>query len=94
MDVQLCCRRQMFSTTHSLQTVLVAVQVLVSNMLMLIFMTYNVYLCIALVFGATLAYFLLMWKPQTKPVIVKFEPEAGPSAPSVITEITVNSVRL
>lgn len=56
------CRPTMFSTTHLLQTFLHIVQISVSYFLMLIFMTYNVWLCLAVLFGATLGYFLFGWK--------------------------------
>lgn len=52
----------MFSATHLLQTFLHIVQISVSYLLMLIFMTYNIWLCAAVLFGATLGYFLFGWK--------------------------------
>ncbi|KAM7346488.1 copper transporter 1A isoform 1-T2 [Cochliomyia hominivorax] len=57
----------MFSLNHIFQTFLHIVQVTVSFLLMLIFMTYNVWLCIAVVLGAGVGYFLFCWK---KSVIV------------------------
>lgn len=55
-------RPTMFSVTHLLQTFLHIVQITVSYLLMLIFMTYNIWLCLAVLFGATLGYFLFGWK--------------------------------
>lgn len=57
----------MLSWMHSFQTFLHIVQVILSYFLMLIFMTYNVWLCIAVVLGAAIGYFLFGWK---KSVIV------------------------
>lgn len=57
----------MLSGNHFLQTILHIIQIVVSYLLMLIFMTYNVWLCIAVVLGAATGYFLFGWK---KSVIV------------------------
>lgn len=56
---------RMFSRIHLLQTSLHAVQILLSYCLMLIFMTYNVWLCISLVLGATIGYFVTGWQRMT-----------------------------
>lgn len=47
---------------HLYQSFLHLVQVTLSLMLMLIFMTYNSWLCFAVVFGAMIGYFLFGWK--------------------------------
>ncbi|KAG8142041.1 putative High affinity copper uptake protein [Naja naja] len=47
---------------HLFQTVLHILQVVVSYFLMLIFMTYNAYLCIAVAAGAGAGYFFFSWK--------------------------------
>lgn len=52
----------MLSLSHLLQTVLHIIQVMVSYFLMLVFMTYNAYLCIAVAAGAGVGYFLFSWK--------------------------------
>jgi len=57
----------MLSPMHFFQTFLHVVQMIVSYFLMLIFMTYNVWLCLAVVLGAATGYFLFGWK---KSVIV------------------------
>lgn len=57
----------MLSINHLYQTVLHVIQVTLSFLLMLIFMTYNVWLAIAVVLGAAVGYFLFCWK---KSVIV------------------------
>ena len=53
---------KIFSGTHAAQTVLHVVQVIASYFLMLIFMTYNVWLCLAVVLGAGAGYFVFGWK--------------------------------
>ncbi|XP_076436670.1 high affinity copper uptake protein 1-like isoform X2 [Babylonia areolata] len=55
-------KARMCSTGHLLQTALHGLQLVISYCLMLVFMTYNVYLCLSLVAGATLGYFLVGWK--------------------------------
>lgn len=57
----------MMSWMHLFQTLLHIVQIVLSYFLMLIFMTYNVWLCCAVVLGAAIGYFLFGWK---KSVIV------------------------
>lgn len=57
----------MLSMPHLTQTFLHVLQVTLSFFLMLIFMTYNVWLCTAVVLGAGCGYFLFGWK---KSVIV------------------------
>ena len=56
------CTEAMFSCSHVVQTLLHALQFTVSYLLMLVFMTYNVWLCLGVVVGATLGYFLFGWK--------------------------------
>ncbi|XP_068910552.1 high affinity copper uptake protein 1 isoform X2 [Tenebrio molitor] len=57
----------MLSVMHFYQTGLHMIQMVLSYFLMLIFMTYNVWLCLAVVVGAGVGYFLFGWK---KSVIV------------------------
>ncbi|RZC43215.1 high affinity copper uptake protein 1 [Asbolus verrucosus] len=57
----------MLSLMHFYQTALHMIQMVLSYFLMLIFMTYNVWLCLAVVVGAGVGYFLFGWK---KSVIV------------------------
>lgn len=52
----------MLSGAHGIQTLLHMLQMIVSYFLMLIFMTYNVWLGLAIVFGAGLGYFLFGWR--------------------------------
>ena len=52
----------MISGSHLTQTVLHVVQVFVSYCLMLVFMTYNVWLCLAVILGAGAGYFFFGWK--------------------------------
>ncbi|XP_006816476.1 high affinity copper uptake protein 1-like [Saccoglossus kowalevskii] len=60
-------RARILSLAHLLQSVLHVVQITISYFLMLIFMTYNVWLCIAVALGAGVGYFVFGWK---KTVIV------------------------
>ncbi|ALC49509.1 Ctr1A [Drosophila busckii] len=52
----------MLSISHLYQTLLHVLQVTLSFLLMLIFMTYNVWLCLMVVLGAGVGYFLFCWK--------------------------------
>ncbi|XP_037803114.1 LOW QUALITY PROTEIN: high affinity copper uptake protein 1-like [Penaeus monodon] len=52
----------MLSKDHVIQTLMHMLQMIVSYLLMLIFMTYNVWLCLACVLGAGLGYFLFGWR--------------------------------
>ncbi|XP_061184112.1 high affinity copper uptake protein 1-like isoform X2 [Saccostrea echinata] len=52
----------MISGSHMIQTLLHVVQVFISYCLMLVFMTYNVWLCLAVVLGAGAGYFFFGWK--------------------------------
>ncbi|XP_050686050.1 high affinity copper uptake protein 1-like isoform X2 [Eriocheir sinensis] len=52
----------MLSMDHGIQTLLHVLQMIVSYFLMLIFMTYNGWLCIATVLGAGFGYFLFGWR--------------------------------
>lgn len=54
-------RQQILNKTHILQTLLHMLQVAVSYLLMLIVMTYNVWLFLAVVLGASTGYFLFGW---------------------------------
>ncbi|XP_014272654.1 high affinity copper uptake protein 1 isoform X4 [Halyomorpha halys] len=47
---------------HIIQTLLHIIQIFVSYLLMLIFMTYNVWLCLAVVLGSATGYFLFGWR--------------------------------
>lgn len=62
---ELSWARGMCQPLHLVQTVLHAVQFLLSYLLMLVFMTYNVWLCLAVLFGATLGFFVFGWKKQS-----------------------------
>ncbi|KAG8447399.1 hypothetical protein GDO86_014756 [Hymenochirus boettgeri] len=62
METHKTVGQQMVSIPHVLQTCLHVIQVVISYFLMLIFMTYNAYLCIAVAAGAGTGYFLFSWK--------------------------------
>jgi len=52
----------MFNWGHLLGTILHLVQMSLAYILMLIVMTFNTWLCLAVVLGSTLGYFLIGWK--------------------------------
>ncbi|XP_028664573.1 high affinity copper uptake protein 1 [Erpetoichthys calabaricus] len=62
METHKTVGQQMISFPHLLQTLLHIIQVVVSYFLMLVFMTYNGYLCMAVALGAGTGYFLFSWK--------------------------------
>jgi len=61
-ETQKAVQVKMLSWMHSWQTVLHMAQVILSYLLMLIFMTYNIWLCIAVILGAGSGYFFFGWK--------------------------------
>ncbi|XP_043260609.1 high affinity copper uptake protein 1-like isoform X2 [Colletes gigas] len=58
-------RALLFSKIHLLQTIVHVVQTVIGYFLMLIFMTYNVWLCLAVALGAALGYWLFAWEKST-----------------------------
>ncbi|XP_052775292.1 high affinity copper uptake protein 1-like [Mya arenaria] len=56
------------SKEHLLQTVLYVTEFLVSYLLMLIVMTYNVWVFLVTIIGITLGYFLLAWHKEFNPM--------------------------
>ncbi|KAK3928815.1 High affinity copper uptake protein 1 [Frankliniella fusca] len=61
-DVHRSWSSTVFSAFHVMQTALHALQYFVSYLLMLIFMTYNTWLCLAVVLGGACGYFFFGWK--------------------------------
>lgn len=61
-DGQQPVRMSMCSQGHMVQTLLHMVQFVISYLLMLIFMTYNVWLCLAVLLGSGLGYFTFGWR--------------------------------
>lgn len=55
-------RPLMFSKSHAYQSFLHVIQIVISYFLMLIFMTYNVWLGLAVALGSTTGFFLFGWK--------------------------------
>ena len=55
-------RERMLVWPHALQAALHFVQMWWSYVLMLVFMTYNVWICLALASGAGIGFFLFAWK--------------------------------
>lgn len=64
-EVHKVARNRMLSWPHMVQTFLHIVQMVLSYFLMLIFMTYNVWLCLPVVAGAGMGYFLFGWRKAT-----------------------------
>ncbi|XP_034047524.1 high affinity copper uptake protein 1 isoform X1 [Thalassophryne amazonica] len=62
METHKTVGQRMLSPAHFLQTLLHIIQVVVSYFLMLVFMTYNGYLCVAVAAGAGMGYFLFSWQ--------------------------------
>jgi len=58
-------RARLFSRSHLCQTLLHMLQITVSYLLMLVFMTYNSYLCLSVVLGAGLGYFIFGFQRVT-----------------------------
>ncbi|KAI8424691.1 hypothetical protein MSG28_006646 [Choristoneura fumiferana] len=55
----------MMSCSHFVQTLLHVVQSTASYLLMLVFMTYNVWLCVALILGLAVGYFCFGWRKNS-----------------------------
>ena len=57
------CHRQLYvlRPVHWLQTLLHFIQLWLGLCLMLVFMTFNVYLCLAVTLGGTIGYFSFAW---------------------------------
>ncbi|KAK9299826.1 hypothetical protein QLX08_007278 [Tetragonisca angustula] len=55
----------LFSRMHILQTVVHVIQLVIGYFLMLIFMTYNAWLCIAVALGAALGYWVFSWEKSS-----------------------------
>lgn len=55
---------KIFATPHIIQTLINLVQIILSYLLMLIFMTFNYWLCLAVVLGLGLGYFCFGWIKQ------------------------------
>lgn len=58
-------RYSMMSCSHFVQTLLHVVQSTASYILMLVFMTYNVWLCVALILGLAVGYFCFGWRKNS-----------------------------
>ncbi|XP_047426201.1 high affinity copper uptake protein 1 isoform X2 [Mugil cephalus] len=62
METHKTVGQRMLSPAHFMQTLLHIIQVVISYFLMLVFMTYNGFLCIAVAAGAGMGYFLFSWR--------------------------------
>ncbi|KAM8706624.1 hypothetical protein ACLKA7_010827 [Drosophila subpalustris] len=65
--------QRIFASAHIIQSLLNLVQIIVSYLLMLIFMNFNYWLCLAVVLGLGLGYFCFGW--------VKKDPQEGDCCP-------------
>ncbi|XP_052220766.1 high affinity copper uptake protein 1-like isoform X12 [Dreissena polymorpha] len=59
-------RSQMLQAPHALQSLLVLIQTFISYCVMMIFMNYNAWLCLAVVLGSGAGYFLFNWRRATQ----------------------------
>jgi len=57
-------KEKIFNYSHAIQTTLNLIQVTISYLLMLVFMNFNYWLCLAVILGLTLGYFLFGWIKQ------------------------------
>ncbi|KAF8770630.1 High affinity copper uptake protein 1 like protein [Argiope bruennichi] len=64
-EVHKVARNRMLSWPHMIQTFLHVVQMILSYFLMLIFMTFNVWLCLGVILGSGVGYFLFGWRKAT-----------------------------
>ncbi|XP_017474994.1 PREDICTED: high affinity copper uptake protein 1-like [Rhagoletis zephyria] len=53
--------KKILAKSHLIQTLLFLIQVTLSMLIMLIFMTFNYWLCLAIILGLTIGYFLFGW---------------------------------
>ncbi|XP_052220775.1 high affinity copper uptake protein 1-like isoform X19 [Dreissena polymorpha] len=58
-------RSQMLQAPHAFQSLLVLIQTFISYCVMMIFMNYNAWLCLAVVLGSGAGYFLFNWRRAT-----------------------------
>ncbi|XP_039492551.1 high affinity copper uptake protein 1 [Drosophila santomea] len=56
--------QRLFASTHIVQSVLNLLQIVISYLLMLIFMTFNYWLCLAVILGLGLGYFFFGWNKK------------------------------
>jgi len=61
VSLRRCRRTGILRRTHWLQTLLHFIQLWLSLTLMLVFMTFNVYLCLAVTVGGAVGYFVFAW---------------------------------
>ncbi|KAK0065708.1 high affinity copper uptake protein 1 [Biomphalaria pfeifferi] len=64
---RISAKRAILSGSHFLQTILHVLQVFISYCLMLIVMTFNIWLIIAVIAGAGVGYFLFGWMKHSTP---------------------------
>ncbi|EDV43146.1 uncharacterized protein Dana_GF18342 [Drosophila ananassae] len=57
--------QRLFASTHIIQALLNLVQIVISYLLMLIFMTFNYWLCLAVILGLGLGYFFFGWNKKS-----------------------------
>lgn len=59
--LNLTCSQKIFNGWHCLQTLFHLIQLTISYALMLSFMTFQVWICISILIGSTIGYFLFGW---------------------------------
>lgn len=59
--LNITCAQKLFNGWHFLQTFLHLLQMVISYTLMLAFMTFQAWICISILIGSTVGYFLLGW---------------------------------
>uniref|UniRef100_A0A915B120 Copper transport protein n=2 Tax=Parascaris TaxID=6254 RepID=A0A915B120_PARUN len=59
------------SEAHPLQTLLFTVEVVLGYLLMLVFMTFSVWLCLAVILGTAFGYYIFGYRPPYSSVSVK-----------------------
>ncbi|XP_076998920.1 high affinity copper uptake protein 1 isoform X1 [Tamandua tetradactyla] len=89
METHKTVGQQMLSFPHLLQTVLHIIQVVISYFLMLIFMTYNGYLCIAVAAGADLWFLGSRERPVTCDINQLFMGQRAKAQPFSVETLTV-----
>lgn len=56
--------QRLFASSHIVQSLLNLLQIVISYLLMLIFMTFNYWLCLAVILGLGLGYFFFGWNKK------------------------------
>ncbi|PFX23956.1 high affinity copper uptake protein 1-like [Stylophora pistillata] len=83
------CRQNMCTCLHLMQTVMHVVQVVLGYLLMLVVMTFQVYLGVAVIIGAGLGYFLFAGlTPENNPRETESSANSGHCSPAMVVKVT------